>query len=132
MGFIRRGVITKEKYRGRQKTCSPYFACFGESFPDLAVASTVAGCDEVSDATALQEGGRGDRAVCAEDPGEGDHLHQAETNHCCLGVVAKSQAITETCPNSYNVLQQRERGDAAVNVLHTLHVKVFRPTYAFD
>lgn len=89
------------------KSSSSYFAGFGESFPDLAVASTVAGCDEISDAAALQEGGRGHGAVCAEEPGEGDHLHQAKTNHCCLGVVAESQAVTETCSHCYNVLQRR-------------------------
>lgn len=88
-----------------EKVSSSYFACFGESFPNLAVASAITGCDEVSDAAALQERGSRDGAVCAEDPGEGNHLHQAKTNNCCLGVVAESQTITETCSHCYNVLQ---------------------------
>lgn len=88
-----------------QKLCSSYFACFGEGFPNLAVASAVAGRDEVGDAAALQEGGGGDGAVCAEDLGKGDHLHQAQTNDCCLGVVTEAQAIAEACSHCYNVLQ---------------------------
>lgn len=108
-GFHKKGVveIIKEKNTEGDTICSSYFACLGESFPDLPVASTIAGCDEVSDAAALQEGGRGDGAVCAEDLGEGDHLHQAEANHRCLGVVSESQAITETCSHSHNVLQRQ-------------------------
>lgn len=85
--------------------CPPYFACFGERLPDLAVASSVAGCDEVSDAAALQESGGGDGAVCAENPGECNHLHQAETNYSRLSVVAESEAVAETCSHCDNVLR---------------------------
>lgn len=99
-----RGKV-KETEKPGEKLCSSYLACFGKSFPNLAVASTVAGRDEVSNAATLQEGGWGDRAVCAEDLGKGNHLHQAETNDSCFGVVAKAQAITETCSHCYNVLQ---------------------------
>lgn len=94
----------RETHTEREKA-GYYFACFGESFPNLAVASPVACCDEVSDAAALQEGGGGDGAICAEDLGEGNHLCQAETNHGCFGVVAEPQAITETSAYCDNVLQ---------------------------
>lgn len=90
---------------GGEKCCSSYFACFGKSFSNLAVASAVAGCDEVSDTAALQERGGGDGAICAEDLSEGNHLHQAETNHCRLSVVAESQTVTESCSHCDNVLQ---------------------------
>lgn len=109
------GVTSCDFYRKRKddqretqrKTKVSYFACFSESFPELAVASTIAGCDEVSDAAALQEDGGGDVRVCAEDLGEFNHLHQAETDHCCLGVVTEPKAITKTCSYSYNVLQEQ-------------------------
>lgn len=35
-----------------------YFSRFGKCLSNLSVASTIAGCDEVGDAAALQEGGR--------------------------------------------------------------------------
>ena len=89
----------------KEVQAAPYFARFGESLSNLAIAPSVAGCDEVSDAAALQEGGGRDETVCAEELGEGNHLHEAETDHCCLGVVAKSQAITEACSHCHNVLQ---------------------------
>lgn len=86
-----------------------YFACFGECLPDLAVASAIAGCDEVGDAAALQEGGGRDRALGAEELGKGNHLHQAKTDHCRLGVVAKAQAVAETGSNGDDVLQGKQR-----------------------
>lgn len=86
-----------------------YFACFGKSLPDFAVASTVAGGDEVGDAAALQEGGGRDGAVGAEELGEGDHLHQAEADHRRLGVVAEAQAVAETGSHGYNVLQHHSK-----------------------
>lgn len=54
---------------------SSYLPRFGKSLCDLAVASAIAGRDEVSNATALQECGRGDGPSGTEYPGEGDHLH---------------------------------------------------------
>lgn len=86
-----------------------YFACFGKSLPDFAVASAVAGGDEVGDAAALQEGGGGDGAVGAEELGEGDHLHQAEADHRRLGVVAEAQAVAETGSHGYDVLQHHSK-----------------------
>lgn len=85
--------------------CRSYFSGFGEGLSDLAVASTVAGRDEVGDAAALQEGGGRDGAARAEHLGEGDHLRQAQTDHRRLGVVAKPKAVTETCSHCYNVLR---------------------------
>lgn len=89
----------------RDKWILSYFACFGECLPDLAVASAVAGRDEVGDAAALQEGGGRDGALGAEELGEGDHLHQAETDHRRLGVVAEAQAVAETSSYGDDVLQ---------------------------
>lgn len=92
---------------GADHICLSYFACLGEGLPDFAVPPAVAGRDEVGHATALQEGGGGDGAFSAEDPGEADHLHQAEANHGCLGVVAESQAVTEARSHCYDVLQRQ-------------------------
>lgn len=59
----------------------PYFPGFGKGLGDSAVASSVAGGDEVSNAAALQERGRGHGAgVFGEEFGEGDHLHQTQTD----------------------------------------------------
>jgi len=99
---------TNEGGSGGHSPSSSYFACFGEGLRDLAVASAVAGRDEVGDAAALQEGGGGHLAVCAEEPGEGDHLHQAQANHRRLGVVAEAQAVTETGSHRHDVLQRKE------------------------
>lgn len=43
-----------------------YFSRFSERFSDFAVASSVAGGDEVGDAAALQERGGRNRTGCAE------------------------------------------------------------------
>lgn len=103
----------KEKQKGKQGWDHfrfSYFACFSKSFPNLAVATSVTGRDEVSDAAALQESDRWDGTVCAEDLGEGDHLHQTQTDHGCFSVVSKSQTITETSSYCYDVLQEQHRG----------------------
>lgn len=84
---------------------SSYFASFGKGLPDFAVASAVAGGDEVGNAAALQEGGGRDRALGAEEPGEADHLHQSQADHRRLGVVAESQAVAESRPHCDDVLQ---------------------------
>lgn len=85
-----------------------YFSSFGECFPDLAVASTVAGGDEVSDAAALQEGRGWDGAARAEEFSKGNHLHQAQADYSRLGVVPETQTITEPCSNCYDVLRSRK------------------------
>lgn len=66
--------LIREKYL-RQMKGVPYFPRLCKRLSNLPVAPSVAGGDEVSHAAALQEGGRGDRAICAEDLGEGNHLH---------------------------------------------------------
>lgn len=95
----------EKRLKAAEPSLSSYFACFGKGLPDLAVASTVAGGDEVRHAAALQEGGRRDGALGAEEPGEAYHLHQAQADHRCLGVVAKPQAVAETRPHCDDVLQ---------------------------
>ncbi len=85
------------------------------TFPVLAKASatrrfssSVAGGDEVSHAAALEECGGGYRFVFAEEFGEGDHLHQSQTNDSCFSVVSTLQTITEACAHCNNVLKQGE------------------------
>lgn len=78
-------------------------SCAGEGLGHLPVPPSVAGSDEVSNTAALQEGGRGHGAT-AEELGEGDHLHESQSDHSCLGVVAKAQAITEASPNGHYIL----------------------------
>lgn len=80
-----------------------HLSCAGEGLSHLAVPPSIAGSDEVSNTTALQEGGRGHRAP-AEELGEGDHLHEPQSDHCCLGVVAKAQPITEASPHGHDIL----------------------------
>lgn len=80
-----------------------HLSCAGEGLGHLPVPPSVAGSDEVSNTAALQEGGRGHGAT-AEELGEGDHLHESQSDHSCLGVVAKAQAITEASPNGHYIL----------------------------
>lgn len=88
------------------KTVVLYLAGFGEGLCDLAVASAVAGGDEIGHAAALQEGCRGDGSRGAEDTREGNHLHQAQADHRRLGVVTKTQTVTEARAHSHNILKR--------------------------
>uniref|UniRef100_A0A4X1WCH5 Uncharacterized protein n=1 Tax=Sus scrofa TaxID=9823 RepID=A0A4X1WCH5_PIG len=88
--------------------CSPFspgahLSCAGEGLGHLAVPPSVTGRDEVGDAAALQEGGGGHGAV-AEELGEGNHLHEPQSDHRRLGVVAKAQPITEASPHGHYIL----------------------------
>ena len=87
---------------------SAHLPSLHESLGHLAVAAPVAGGDEVGHAAALQEGGGGHGARGAEDPGEGDHLHQTQPDHCCLRVVPETQTVTETGSDRNDVLRTRE------------------------
>lgn len=91
------------------KNCLPmtYLSSLGEGLRNFAVSSSVTGGDEVSYTTALQEGCRGDGPLGAEDAREGDHFHQAQPDHCCLGVVAVTQSVTKARTNSHYVLQKQ-------------------------
>lgn len=78
-------------------------SCAGEGLRHLPVPPSVAGGDEVSNTAALQEGGRGHGAA-AEELGKGDHLHESQSDHSRLGVVAKAQAVTEASPHGHYIL----------------------------
>ena len=86
-----------------------YLSCFCEGLGDLAVASAVAGGDEVGHAAALQEGGGADGPVGAEHLGEGDHFHQAQADHRSLSVVSETQAVAEACTHRHDVLRFIQR-----------------------
>lgn len=87
----------------------PYLSRLHKCFSYFAVAAAIAGSDEVSDTAALQEGCRGHGPSSAENAGECNHLHQAQTDHCCFSIVPESQTITETCPDRNNVLKDRRK-----------------------
>lgn len=91
-------------FRKEKKLCS-HLPSFYKSLSYFSVATAIARSDEVGHATALQEGCRGHRPSSAENAGKGNHLHQAQSDHCCLRVVAVAQPVTETCPDSNNVLK---------------------------
>ncbi|CAB1336231.1 unnamed protein product [Coregonus sp. 'balchen'] len=93
------------QYEGTYKWVNPHRL---KGFGHFAVAAAVAGRDEVGNATALQEGGRGDGPGSAEDSCEGDHLHQAQPDHRRLRVVPEAQAVTEARPHRHNVLTAAE------------------------
>lgn len=88
----------------RYQSCSSYLPSLGKSLGHLSVAATVAGSDEISNPTALQERGGGDGAL-AEEFGKADHLHQSQTDHGSLCVVSIAESVTETCSYSHNVLE---------------------------
>ena len=96
---------------GKKKNQSSHLPRLHKSFGYFAVAATVAGRDEVRHAAALQEGCRGYRSGGAENTGEGNHLHQAQPDHCCLCVVPEAQTVTETRPDRNNVLKDRRGGN---------------------
>lgn len=77
--------------------------CFGESLCNSTVSSSVACGDEVGHTAALQEGGRA-HLTFAEQPGKSDHFHQAQSDHCRLGVVAKTKAVAESGADRHNIL----------------------------
>lgn len=80
-----------------------YLGCFGKSLCNATVSSSVACGDEVGHTAALQEGG-GAHLTFAEQLGEGDHFHQAQSDHCRLGVVAKTKAIAESSADRHDIL----------------------------
>jgi len=84
--------------------CSAHLPSLGKSLGHFTVATTIAGGDEISNPTALQEGGRGDGAL-AEDLGKANHLHQPQTDNGSLCIVSKAKTIAETSPYSHNVLE---------------------------
>nr|XP_035954841.1 uncharacterized protein LOC118539965 [Halichoerus grypus] len=84
-----------------------HLSCAGEGFCHLSVPPSVAGSDEVSNTAALQEGGTGHRAT-AEELGKADHLHESQSDHCCLGVVAKAQPVTEASAHGHYILWRVE------------------------
>lgn len=84
-----------------------YLAGPGEGLGHLAVPAPVAGGDEISHAAALQERGRGHLAF-AEDPGEGDHLHEPQADDGGFRVVAAEEAITEPGAYGHDVLGSRQ------------------------
>ena len=92
---------------------SAYLPSLGKSLSHLAVAATIAGSDEVSDPTALQESGGGDRAL-TEEFGKANHLHQSQTNHGSLRVVSIAKPITETSSYSHNVLENNSSVEGSV------------------
>lgn len=85
---------------------SVYLPCPGKSLCHATVSSSVAGGDEVSHAAALEECGGGHGIVFAEEFGESDHLHQAQPDDGCFGVVSTPQTVTEACAHRNNVLKQ--------------------------
>lgn len=84
-----------------------YLSRPGKRLGHPAVAAPVAGGDQVGHTAALQEGGCGHLAL-AEDPGEGDHLHEPQADDGGLGVVSAAEAITEAGSHPYNVLPRRQ------------------------
>ena len=80
--------------------------CGNEGLCQPPVTPTVAGGNEVGDATGLEEG------VIAATFGkvrltEADHLCQAETHHRRLGVVAVAEAVDEAGGAADDVLQRK-------------------------
>lgn len=76
---------------------------FDKRLCHFAVSSSVAGGDEVRHAAAFQEGVRTHLAF-AEHLCEGHHLHEAQSDHRCLGVVPKTETVTESGPYCHDVL----------------------------
>lgn len=76
-----------------------------ERLGHAAVASAVAGGDEVGDPAALQEGRRGDGAL-AEEFGKGHHLHEPQSDHGRFSVITKPQTITKTSAHRHDVLSR--------------------------
>ena len=84
-----------------------YLAGPGEGLGHLAVPAPVAGGDEIGHAAALQECGRGHLAF-AEDPGEGNHLHEPQADDGGFRVVATEKAVTEPGAYGHDVLGKRQ------------------------
>lgn len=76
-----------------------------ESLRDLTVTSSVAGRDQISNATALEEGGQLGSRI--KDIDELDHLHQSQSDHSGLCVVAQLQAVHEASSAGNNVLEEK-------------------------
>lgn len=114
-------ICFKNDIHTHKKKNLSHLPCLRKSFGYFAVAAAVAGCDEVSHAAALQEGCAGHGPGGAENAGKGNHLHQAQPDHCCLSVVPKAQTVTETCPDRNNVLKDRRKRGSKSWKLWTRH-----------
>ncbi len=81
-----------------------HLASLDKSLCNFPVSSSVACSNEISDATALQERCRRDRAGGAEQPSKADHLHETQSDHRSLRIVSETQPVTETCAHGHYVL----------------------------
>lgn len=80
-----------------------YLPSSGKRLGHPAVPASIAGGDQIRHAAALQEGGRGHLAL-AEDPGEGDHLHEPQADDGSFRVVSTVEAVAEPGAHGYDVL----------------------------
>lgn len=80
-----------------------YLSSFNECFCYTSIPATVTRCDEISNATALQESGSRNLSF-AKKFGKGDHLHEAKANNSSFGIVTVAKAITETSSYCYYIL----------------------------
>lgn len=80
-----------------------------KGFGHPVVPAAIAGRDKVSHPTALKKGSWGNWSGCAKGAGEGYHLHEAQPDHRCLGVVSKAQAVTEACTYSHHILRRARK-----------------------
>lgn len=93
-------------YNNQTWRCT-YLPCSNKGLCCSSIAAAIARSDEVGHTTALQKGRCGNHAILRKELGEGYHLHQAQTDHSCLGVVSTLQAITKTCTHCNDVLHQQ-------------------------
>lgn len=97
-----------------------YLSSPGKGLGDPAVPAAVAGGDQIGHAAALQEGGCGHLAL-AEDPGEGDHLHESQADDGSFGVVSTVETVAEPGSHRYDVLWRRQGSQDTVT--HPLQVR---------
>lgn len=74
-----------------------------ESLRDASIAATVAGGDQIGDATRLKKG-RHQEALGKEGLAEANHLLEANSNDSRLGVVTQAKAIGKASCASDNIL----------------------------
>lgn len=99
-----------------------YLSSLGKGLGDPAVPAAVAGGDEVGHAAALQEGGCGHLAL-AEDPGEGDHLHESQADDGSFGVVSTAETVAEPSSHGDDVLRKRQGSQDAIT--HALRMSMW-------
>lgn len=90
-----------------------YLSSLGKGLCHLAIPAPIASGDQVGNAAALQEGGRGHLAL-AEDLGEGDHFHEPQADDGCFGVVPTAEPVTEPSSHRHDVLRKRQKSQDAV------------------